>query len=322
MIGPSRRLRALPTKRVLLAHVSAMLVLLVIGSSALLFSYDQVHGTAGQMRTDMALAVQEVAAGQKALLTAQEAARKTAREGLTDKVGAGEEYRIQLSAADQSLSRVAERQLPGDTGRSRLAQVNGLLTVYADTVGQATGKYATNDLMRMQKFTEAESILNRETTGIVPRLKTIQHEQVKQMRERVSFGFVQTAGWVVAEVSLLMLVIAMVSAWRSLWLRTGRRVNGWLLLAIPMTVALAVVPAYITHRTQTGLDRAGDSLAAMQNAAIDLDIAEQAEKTRKALEAVGPDHWWILAGCVVIALLLLVGLGLLRLYVDYWRAAP
>lgn len=320
MTRPAGRTGALSTKRLLLAHMCVLGVLLVLGSSALLSSYVAVQRTAEQMHSDMTLAVQEVAASQKALSAAHEAAKKTAGDGLTDEVGAGEKHRLQLSAADQSLSRVAERNLPGDDGRRELEQVNGLLTVYADAVGQATGKYADDGLMRRQKFGEAESVLEREGTGIVDRLEKLQADQVETMRERVSVGSVQTAGWVAAEVSLLLLGAALVSASCMLFRRTGRWVNLWLLAAVSVTVPLATVPLRFTLKTQHELTDARGYLARIQDAPGRLETGRAAQ-LREPLAAVGPDWWWILAGCLLMLFLVAMGLGR-RWHIDYRRTAP
>ncbi|MGH3313660.1 MAG: hypothetical protein ACRDP3_24265 [Streptomyces sp.] len=320
-----RRLPSAPTQRLLLTHLFALLALTAVSTCALLVSYHVVHRTPGEMRDRMAPAIQEVAATRAALLRAQAAAAVTAGdEELTEVVGAGEEYRTQLSAADQSLSRVAERQLAGEDGRSTLEAVNGLLTVYADAVGQSTGKYAHDRLMREQKLAEAQSILRRGETGVVPRLDGLQQKQVSALRARASFGAAQTTGWVVTELSLLVLALVLVSAWWTLRRRCGRMFNGWLLATLLLTVLLAVLPLWWTVNTQRQLDAGRAQLAAIQGDANREQITDAAESVRTAMDSTDPSTArapWIAAGCGALVLLPLVGLGW-RLYADYERAAP
>lgn len=319
-----RRLREEPTQRLLLTHLSALLVLCAVSTCALLVSYHAVHRTPEHTRTDMAPAIQEIAAARAALEEAQKAARASVRDELTDVAGAGEEYRTQLSAADQSLSRVAERQLEGDEGRATLEAVNGLLTVYGDSVGQATGKYARDSRMRAQKLDEADSILRRPPVGALPRLGRLQDEQIKTMRARTSFGTTQAAGWVLTEVSLLLLATVLVSAWLTLRRRCGRLFNGWLLGAFALTVLLAVLPLSWTVGTQKQLDSARGKLTAMQDRTSQKQLTAAGKSVRESMEMTDPASkrlTWIAGGCGVLLVLPVVGLGW-RVYADYERAAP
>ncbi|NLU74610.1 hypothetical protein HCC61_18335 [Streptomyces sp. HNM0575] len=319
-----RRLREEPTQRLLLTHLSVLLVLCAVSTCALLVSYHEVHRTPDRVRDDMAPAIQEIAAARAALKEAQGAAEASVRRRLTDVAGAGEEYRTQLSAADQSLSRVAERQLEGDEGRGTLEAVNGLLTVYDDSVGQATGRYADDRLMRNQKLDEADSILGRPPVGILPRLGRLQDKQIATMRARTSFGATQTAGWVLTEVSLLLLATVLVSAWLTLRRRCGRVFNGWLLAGFVLTVLLAVLPLWWTVGTQHQLDRARGELTAMKDRASQPDLTAAGKSVRASMETTDPAAGrlpWIAGGCGVLVTLPLVGLGW-RVYADYERAAP
>lgn len=320
--GPGARLRAASTRQLLWWHLVALLVLGAVGSCALLVSYDEVHRTPARVRDNAALAVQEVAAARIALDRAQRTMQRTVDSDVTKVVGEGEEFRTELSAADQNLSRAADRQLAGEQGRISLDTVNGLLTVYADAVSQATGTYVDEPLMRQVKMTEAESILRRDETGILPRLGVLQARQLAAMHRDLTPGPGQRAGWAVAEACLLGTVGLLVSAMAVLRRRCGRLVNPWLLAGLVLTVLLAVVPLYWTVTTQGLLDTGGARLAGLERASSQQTITEVAAQVRGAMDSAHGRAAPLLVfatGCGVMLALPLTGL-LRRILADYGRS--
>ncbi|GAA2643210.1 hypothetical protein [Streptomyces vastus] len=337
--GPSaayrRRLSRYRTRRLLELHLLAMAVTAVVAVSALLVSYREVVLSADGLRSQAAPAVQDVAATRLALLRADWEANRV-RAKLNGVGGAGETYQSQLSAADQSLSRLAERT------RDDLGTINGLLDSYGNSITLGALHYHDDRPIQDQKFSEAGSLLTRAEVGLVPRLDKLQDRQMYRAERLATMGTVGYAGWVVAELALLMLALTLLSALWVLRDRCGRDYNPWLLGALALTVALAVVPLLATTATQRHLDNARetlteirsvaeqprrdpeakdpaqrDRLEADQNSVSDMSNAVREElRTRQWQNSV---YYGALGGGILVAVLPAVGIGR-RLNADYWRA--
>ncbi|WP_285567203.1 MULTISPECIES: hypothetical protein [unclassified Streptomyces] len=320
------------TRRLLERHLAVMAVTAVVSMTALLVSYWSVQTAAGEMRTRAAPAVQLVASTQLALLRAHEEAELSADRRIDQVVGAGARYENQLSAADQGLSRLSDVQIDGERGRGVLNTASALLTSYSSSITPGAVKYVRDedDLMQKEKFTEAETLLVRPGTGVVPRLDVLQDHQMRRMDRVSSLGTLQQSGWAVAELGLLVLAVTALSALWVLRTRCGRSRDPWLLAALLVTLALAVVPLWATVHTQERLDTARHRLVAIEERAHDeTDLAEsQRDVTDKStdLRGVLAAHRWqsgtyygALGGAVLIVLLPAVGI-VRRLNADYWRA--
>ncbi|MFF1347200.1 hypothetical protein ACFVZJ_14585 [Streptomyces sp. NPDC058322] len=317
------------TRRLLERHLAAMLVAALVSMSALLVSYREVQISAGEMRTRGAPAVQGVAATQLALLRAHKEARASVDSGIADVVGAGARYENQLAAADQGLSRLSDVQIDGDRGRGVLETVNGVLTSYSSSITPGAVKYVTDPLMQREKFAEAETLLTRKGTGVVPRLDVLQGHQMARVDTLSTMSPVQWSGWVVAELGLLAMVLITLSALWVLRTRCGHSLDLCLLVSLLAVVFLATGPLIATSETQDRLGAARDGLVRIEQQAghhADLAGSQQAvtdtgTRVRAGLAARGWQsgmYYGALTAAALIVLLPAVGIGR-HLNADYWR---
>ncbi|MEU1371196.1 hypothetical protein ABZ454_34415 [Streptomyces sp. NPDC005803] len=320
------------TRRLLERHLVVMVVTALVAMTALLVSYREVQNAAGEMRTRGAPAVQGVAATQLALLRAHQEAQTSVDQKIDTVVGAGARYENQLSAASQGLSRLSDVQLDGDRGRGVLKTVTGVLTSYSSSLTPGAVKYVREEdnLMQQEKFLEAKTLLSRPGTGVVPRLDVLQEHQMRRVDRVSSMGALQQAGWAVAELALLVLALTGLSALWVLRTRCGRTLDPWLLAAVLVTLALAVVPLWSTAATQERLDTARHRLVAIEERAhVHGDLAgsqryvtDTSTALRGRLAARSWQSWTYygaLGGGALIVLLPAVGI-VRRLNADYWRA--
>ncbi|WP_393061026.1 hypothetical protein [Streptomyces sp. LN549] len=327
----TRRSRRSRTRRLLERHLVVMVVTALVSVTALLVSYREVQNAAGEMRTRGAPAVQNVAATQLALLRAHEEAQKSVDQKIDTVVGAGARYENQLSSASQGVYRLSDVQLDGERGRGVLKTVNGVLASYSSSITPGAVKYVgdEDDLMQREKFGEAQRSLLRPGTGVVPRLDVLQGHQMRRVDRVSSLGTLQQTGWVAAELGLLVLALTGISALWVLRSRCGRSHDPWLLAALLVTVALAVVPLWVTVGTQERLDTARHQLVGIEQQAHkhkDLALSqriiiEESTDLRGRLAAQRWQSWTYygaLGGGALIVLLPAIGI-VRRLNVDYWR---
>ncbi|MFI0981835.1 hypothetical protein ACH4SP_33095 [Streptomyces sp. NPDC021093] len=319
------------TRRLLERHLAAALFLAVLGTGVMLVSYREIDRTSAELAGASAPAVQNLAAARLALLRAHEEVRRARKANLTDVVGPGENYNTQLSAADQGLSRLVQIQIDGARGRTALGTSNGLVEKYAISVADAV-RYQASDLMWRQKFGEATSLLTRKPVGVVPRLDELQGDQFRKVETDTGLGGLQVAGWAVAELALIGLLLTILSALRVLRRRCGRRYDGWLAAALLLTAALAVLPLWATTVTQDRLDASRDELARYIASSRDdtRGVADRQEELTAAssefLVRFSAEDWRagayyaFLAGGALVCVLPAVGC-VRRLNADYWRAS-
>ncbi|WP_327172542.1 hypothetical protein OG471_30140 [Streptomyces sp. NBC_01336] len=326
----TRRRTRSRTRRLLERHLAVLVVAALVSMSALLVSYREVQNAAGEMRTRGAPAVQGVAATQLALLRAHLEAQRSVDDGIDEVVGAGARYENQLAAADQGLSRLSDVQIDGERGRGVLLTVRGVLTSYSTSITPGAVKYVHDELMQRQKFTEAKTLLDRPGTGVVPRLDVLQEHQMRRVDRVSSLGPLQRTGWAVAELGLLVLALTCLSGLWVLRTRCGRSHDPWLLAALLVTLALAVVPLWATVHTQERLDTARHRLFAIEQRAHDhTDLArsqtyviDNSTELRGRLAARSWLNWTYygaLGGGALVVLLPAAGICR-RLNADYWRA--
>ncbi|MFJ2588792.1 hypothetical protein [Streptomyces sp. NPDC087538] len=329
-VRPRRNAYRSRTRRLLEWHLAALLVTALVSMTALLVSYREVQISAGEMRTRGAPAVQGVAATQLALLRAHEEARTSVRERIADVVGAGARYENQLAAADQGLSRLSDVQIDGDRGRGVLETVNGLLTSYSSSITPGAVKYVRDEPMQQEKFEEAETLLTRKGTGVVPRLDVLQGHQMARIDTLTSMSPLRWTGWAVAELGLLAMALITLSALWTLSTRCGHSRDLCLLVSLLAVVFLATVPLIATSNTQDRLGEARDGLVLIEQQArnhADLaesqqDVTKTATEVRAGLAAQGWQsgiYYGALAAGALVVLLPAVGIGR-HLNADYWRA--
>ncbi|MFE7275458.1 hypothetical protein [Streptomyces sp. NPDC057623] len=321
-----RRLRPWRTRRLLEVHLLVLTVCAGVAVSSLLVSYRQTPQAAQAVASREAPAVQGLAATRLAVLRADWEARVLVNRGLADVAGSGETYRAQLSAADQGLSRIADRT------DQDLGTVNGLLASYGNSITLGTAMYRDQSLMRDQKLAEADSLLTRSRVGLVPRLDQLQQSQTRRAAATATMGWWQRGGWWLAELALAALALALLSAQFVLRDRCGRDWNPYLLAAFALTVLLAVVPLLTAFSAQDDLDSVRADLQWIteisQQHSGDTDpaeaqraVTERSEEVRRALADdtwTGRVHQGALIGGLLVVVLPAVGLGL-RLDNDYWR---
>ncbi|MEU6523298.1 hypothetical protein ABZ892_10745 [Streptomyces sp. NPDC046924] len=319
-----RRLSPWRTRRLLEVHLLVLFLLTVVASTALFLSCRQVQHSAEALASREAPAVQGLAATRLAALRADQEARSLVKMDLTGVTGSGEAYRSQLSAADQGLSGIADRT------DQDLGTVKGLLDTYSNSLGLGTSLYRDQPLMRKQKLKEAKSLLTRDSVGLVPRLEALQGVQLEHAEATATMGQWQRGGWWLAEVTLALVGLTLLSALFVLRDRCGRDWNPYLLAAFVLTVLLAVVPLTAMSSTQEGLDGAVKDLRQITHVPRESDTkpADAQQYVTKMSEEVrqktAEDAWTapVYQGTFVGSLLAIVlpalGLGL-RLDNDYWR---
>ncbi|MER6160645.1 hypothetical protein ABT147_34790 [Streptomyces sp. NPDC001868] len=320
------RLRGRRTRRLLEAHLLVLTVCALVAAGALFVSCRQIQGGAEALADEEAPAVQGLAATRLAVLRADYEARELKEMKLVDVAGSGESYRAQLSAADQGLSRIADRT------DQDLGTVNGLLATYSNSINLGTAMYRDQPLMREQKLAEARSLLIRSGVGLVPRLDDMQRVQMKHAEATATEGWLQRSGWWLTELALAALALTLLSALFVLRDRCGRDWNPYLLAAFALTVLLAVVPLLTMSSAQDDLDSVVGDLREITEASrqpccgpelgdFQQTVTERSEDVRSVL---ADDAWTervyqgTLTGGLLLVVLPVVGLGL-RLDSDYWR---
>ncbi|MBE4735335.1 hypothetical protein PV383_36595 [Streptomyces caniscabiei] len=314
------------TRRLLEAHLVVLAVCALVAAGALFVSCRQIQSGAGAVAGEEAPAVQGLAATRLAVLRADREARALGERKFVEVAGRGETYRAQLAAADQGLSRIADRT------DQDLGTVNGLLATYSNSLTLGTVMYRDQPLMRNQKLTEARSLLTRRGVGLVPRLDDMQQVQMKHAEATVAEGWLQRGGWWIAELALAALALTLLSALFVLRDRCGRDWNPYLLAAFALTVLLAVVPLLTTESAQDDLDSVIGDLGVITQESRDACCGSDLERAQRTVTAkseevrsvLADDTWTVrvyqgtLTGGLLIVVLPVLGLGL-RLDSDYWR---
>ncbi|WP_052768508.1 hypothetical protein [Streptomyces humi] len=319
-----RRLAPWRTRRLLETHLLVLFLCAAVASTALFFSYRQTQRGATALATREAPAVQGLAGTRLAAVRADQEARALVRMHLVDVAGSGETYRSQLSAADQGLSRIADRT------DQDLGTVMGLLNTYSTSLNLGTSQYRDQPLMREQKLDEAHSLLTRDTVGLAPRLNELQRTQLRHARVTAAMGRWQQAGWWLAELALAALALTLLSALFVLRDRCGRDWNPYLLAALVLTVLLAVFPVLTTSATEGRLDGALRDLQQItglsrQTGAGLVEAQQSVTRTSEEVRQRLDDDAWTdrvylatVVGGLLVVVLPTLGLGL-RLDSDYWR---
>ncbi|MEE1942847.1 hypothetical protein V1L54_26130 [Streptomyces sp. TRM 70361] len=250
------------TRRLLVRRLRELLVLAALATAALAWAYDDIHRHPEEVRDRTAPAVLEVAAARSALMSAHLAARRYLDSGLADGTGTDEEYRIQITAAVQNLSQIADRQVAGENGRRTLSTVNALLAVYQEAIGQAVEHADGLTALSGSWFLRAEDVLYRQETGILFRLQELQQAQRHRLAEQTVFTGGRWTPWALTGTALLVLAAALAVTQRQLHHRFPQRLNPWLLAVCALLLASAL-PAWWAWQTQIRLDEARRELTAV-----------------------------------------------------------
>ncbi|MFJ9559285.1 hypothetical protein ACIRQQ_04470 [Streptomyces fuscichromogenes] len=316
------RLSPWRTRRLLEAHLLVAFVCAVVAATALSLSCRQAQRGADALASREAPAVQGLAASRLAALRSYQEVQYLVDRRLLDVAGSGEAYRSQLSAADQGLSRIADRT------DQDLGTVDGLLATYGNSLSLGTSVYRDQPLMREQKLDEAHSLLTRSTVGLVPRLHALEAVQLRHAEATAARGRGQRAGWWLGELALAVLALTLCSALFVLRDRCGRDWNAYLLGALVLTALLAVVPLMAASATGHGVDAALVDLRWITRASgqgglagAQQGVTDTSERIRQELT----DGTWsgrvyegTFVGGLLVVVLPVLGLAL-RLDGDYWR---
>ncbi|MGR3931620.1 hypothetical protein [Streptomyces sp. BRA346] len=305
------------TRAYLVRWLTALLVLTAAAVTALFSAYYGVSRNTTAVSERSTPAILQVAAAHDALEAADARAEASLKGHTTDVEGLGEDYRNELSTANQSLAQAVKSTTGGKAARQSLLTITGLVSSYSDLIQQAYVNRGNEDLRDAYR-SYATTMLNRDHDGILARLDTVQNKQKRVLTEQTSFGWLLWFAWVVSLALFLILGVLLVHTQRSLRRRFRRLVNPW--LAAATALLLAVLPlASFTYETQERLGTAGRVLdgddIGSNGGEITDKVADTLRDTRWRAGAVG----WIPLGGAVVAALILVGL---QPRIDEYRFQP
>ncbi|MGW2641173.1 hypothetical protein [Streptomyces sp. NPDC001348] len=230
--------RELTLRHRLLLGLSAALTL------ALFLSYEGVHGDADPLRTDSAPAV-------LAIDTADYALKKADAEA-GSRTPSIDEIQKQISVASQSLATAAADEVGGAFGRQTLNTVTGLIAGYDNTVHKALGEQ-DGSALRSAYLGYARSMLRDQDTGILPRLATLQKQQLALVDSQTRFGWSLRLGWSVTLLLVLTLAAALLETQLFLRRRFHRRYSRPLLAAGALLTGGTVTLVLFTLWTHEGM---------------------------------------------------------------------
>jgi hypothetical protein len=229
----------------------------LLGLSVLVFGTGlqvstRVHDTADEVRARTVPAIGEIAAAKSALLRADRGAITSFTSGGAQLSGPGDEFGNQIAVASQSLARVAEHNMAGETGSSLLQLVEGMVVSYTGMIEQADAHFRQpgGESLGAVDLWNASRLLHRPDGALVSQLDALSAAQREALDRQVA-GTAMTPGVVLlvylpALALLVLLVLANVVFFR----RFRRRVNLWLVLAAAALVALTVIAGRVAGSHQ------------------------------------------------------------------------
>ncbi|MFD7506903.1 hypothetical protein [Streptomyces sp. NPDC059850] len=306
------------TRTFLVRRLTALLVVTAAAVTALFAAYYGVSRNTTAVSDRSTPAILQVAAAIDALHAADARARLSLDGPTTDVEGLGEDYRNELSTANQSLAQAVKSTTGGKAARQSLLTIAGLVSSYSDIIEQAYVNRGNEDL-RDAYLGYATTMLVRDHDGILARLDTVQDGQRQVLRAQTSFGWLLTfAWWVLVPALFLALGTLLWLTQRYLRHRFRRLVNPW--LAAASVLLIAVIPlGLFTAQTQQRLGEAGSIL---HHTNIGSSGGETADKVAETMRGT---HWragavgWIPLGGAVLAALILIGL---QPRIDEYRFQP
>ena len=306
------------TRAFLVRRLTALLVVTAAAVTVLFAAYYGVSRNSTAVSERSTPAILQVAAAIDALHTSNAKAEGSLTGPTADVEGLGEDYRDELSTANQSLAQAVKSTTGGKAARQSLLTIAGLVSSYSDIIEQAYVNRGNDDL-RDAYLSYATAMLTRDHDGILARLGTVQEGQRQVLRGQTSFGWLLACAWWVLVPALFgTLAVLLWRTQRSLRRRFRRLVNPW--LAAATMLLIAVVPlGLLTVQTQDRLAAAGSTL---HRADIGSNGGETADEVAATLRGT---HWragavgWIPLGGAVLAALILIGL---QPRIDEYRFQP
>lgn len=201
--------RAKASTRQRLARLRAALLLTtVVVLAVAIAAFLNVSDTADTIRDRTTTAMLEVVSARAALAEANQAAIGSFDSPEAPLAGPGQDYQNRMAAASQSLARVAEFNQAGADGAGRLQVIEGLVTAYTASIGQADAHFRDDStLLGITDMWYASRLL-RADGGILPELQELQNDQRQALDEQVTPAFTTwlLALWLIAIVILLFLL--------------------------------------------------------------------------------------------------------------------
>lgn len=245
-----------------------------------------------------------------------------AQEGLAPDEGTTSDFHTRISVAHQSLARAAAADVTGLSGRQTIQTVTGLIATYsgwiedaqAESAGSqpsAAGKEPSPLPAAFQDY--AGSVLQGDAdsptdASVIERLKALQSEQQKVVREQTDFGPLLWLEWGVALALVLGLLVLLAEAHRFSGARFRRQWNPALLGAAVLLVAGTAVLVVFTVLTHSGL---ADARAALATSPTGDGIPRAGAEVSRRLAGTGfraAAAYWILAGGPLLAAFVVLGL--------------
>jgi hypothetical protein len=248
--GLFRRLRARvrgtsrsTTRRVLRALLTGLVLVTIAVFATNLLVFNRLHDTARSVGTRTAPAILGLVNARAALVRADSATIDSFRTGEARLAGPGDAFQNQLAIASQSLTRVAENNVAGEAGSSRLQLVDGLLATYTRQVGQADAQFRQpgGETLGVADLWGASRLLHREQTGPLAQLDSLLDAQLAALDEQLSASAMDPAATLTLLVPMVGLLALLVVAQVVLHRRFRRRVNLWLVAATLLLLALAAL---------------------------------------------------------------------------------
>ncbi|MGW5351513.1 ABC transporter substrate-binding protein [Streptomyces sp. NPDC004031] len=326
--GSGGTLRELTRRRL------ALLALVLLTTVALFAAFQGVHADARPLRTADVPGILAVDTAMDALRQAQQdidtaedyAATHPGESASGTGAGSSTTFHTRVSVAHQSLARAAAADVTGAQGRLSIQTVTGLITTYSGWIEDANA-LPPGSLLHQAYISYAKSMLD--DTGaaadatILGRLRDLQAGQQDKARHHSRFGPLLWAGWSLAVLLALALLVLLGEAARFSSARFRRRWNVPLIAArLLLAGGLATLVAFtvLTHAALRDAQQAlaptltGDGIASTGAHA-------SARLAGTGFRAAAAD--WIAVGGLVLAALVLLALqpriNEYRVRVTAWR---
>lgn len=231
------------TRRGMLALSAVLLLATVAVFVTSLTVFTRTYHTADTVRGRTVPAIQHILAARAALVHADQAAVTGFHAGAA-LTGVGVDFRVQLSIASQSLTRVAEENMAGLRGIHQLQLVGGLLVTYSGLVAQADANLrSTGGVLGVADLLSASRLLHRKDSGILAQLDSLLNGQRRALEAQLAATDTTTGTVVALGLPMLVLLAGLVVTQVFFRKRFRRRLSPALVVAVLLLLALSLVAA-------------------------------------------------------------------------------